>query len=764
MGGGTCSNCLSVKAECAHTRRKGTKNRSKASIQSLKTAKEHVSKIVSSTAVYIPPSDAAASNQILIEVAQYARSLEEQVASLQGQLIRNATNSASPPSHDSPTPEAESSTQSNGIGEGSGFRLMREDFVEKKPMDRSFQFVKAAIQHVPPNTRPMLDLPWKRPEVWLRQPWEIIIHEVTKPRHTFPDDDLLSSLVDMYFEKINPILSIIHQPSFRKALFVERKHIQDPHFGSVVLAVCALGSRHSEDPRVLLEGTTDEYSCGWKWFSQLQLVVLSISFLSATAMGYREESWLLAGMGLSFAEAAGLHHRHGDGYRNLSPLDAEQCRRAVWLLVVSDSVISCLQGGQGRVKTMQIDELDLDSPSNKDEEYWGLQELQPFGKPSRCDFIVSYIELVKILFDIQETVYPEDGEPVAEEEIIALDSQLNQWVESIPDHLKWNANLDNIFLDQSASLYATYYHAQIILHRVFIPIPGKESLNASVFSRAKLTFPSLAICTNAARSCAHVLNIHAKRGHGLLHLPTLTTILFDCTIVLFINVLSNGKKIHTQEEFSRATVDIQNCFAIMRLYERRWRFAGRRCDAIRAGLNLIKFAILSNNSASTSTHAPVSVQASHSPIVEEFWSTTTATSNSDTSSNSPSSARTRAPQHFKTLAESVDSVSHLFNLPLRTEELGNYNIPFDPTAPSGFLPGGDCLANPNDQPPMPDLGGYDAEMDLEAMFGTGFSTEQLFAEAVRPNLEPGVAQVDPWDVFSGYGWGDWSSYLMDETL
>ncbi|KAG9308125.1 hypothetical protein JVU11DRAFT_12477 [Chiua virens] len=56
---------------------------------------------------------------------------------------------------------------------------------------------------------------------------------------------------------------------------------------------------------------------------------------------------------------------------------------------------------------------------------------------------------------------------------------------------------------QSCSLYAYYYTVQMFIHRPFIPSPRKPSL---------LSFPSLAICTNAARLCSHVIDIYRKRS------------------------------------------------------------------------------------------------------------------------------------------------------------------------------------------------------------------------------------------------------------
>jgi hypothetical protein len=66
-----------------------------------------------------------------------------------------------------------------------------------------------------------------------------------------------------------------------------------------------------------------------------------------------------------------------------------------------------------------------------------------------------------------------------------------------------------VFVNQSALLYSSYYSLQITVHRPFIPMPRKPS---------PLSFPSLAICTNAARSCIHVLDKQYSRiGSALFH-------------------------------------------------------------------------------------------------------------------------------------------------------------------------------------------------------------------------------------------------------
>ncbi len=116
--------------------------------------------------------------------------------------------------------------------------------------------------------------------------------------------------------------------------------------------------------------------------------------------------------------------------------------------------------------------------------------------------------------------------PQWEQHIVAeLDSAFNKWVDSVPDFRKfprsfaafkqltplsvrWDPARENeLFFNQSVLLYTCYYHIQILIHLPFIPSPRKPS---------PLSFPSLAICTNAARSCSHIVDIQRRRSQTLM--------------------------------------------------------------------------------------------------------------------------------------------------------------------------------------------------------------------------------------------------------
>lgn len=118
-------------------------------------------------------------------------------------------------------------------------------------------------------------LPCKRPEYWRAHPWVLEVFERENSVKEFPPSDLMDTLVDLYFQCTNMYMPLLHRPTFEQGI-KDRLHLRDDGFGSVVLLVCAMGARFSEDPRVLLDGTDSPHSAGWKWFRQVQWVRKSL--------------------------------------------------------------------------------------------------------------------------------------------------------------------------------------------------------------------------------------------------------------------------------------------------------------------------------------------------------------------------------------------------------------------------------------------------------------------------------------------------------
>lgn len=137
----------------------------------------------------------------------------------------------------------------------------------------------------------------------IRIQWEMEYALAPETSYMYPEEDLLQSLVSLYFEKMNPLLPVIHRPTFMKSLSIGQ-HLWDQSFGMTVLLVCALGARYSHDPRITVPSeTSGTLSSGWQYFSQVPLVhrrimvykttVYDLQYFSVCLLSFSQQKCLL---------------------------------------------------------------------------------------------------------------------------------------------------------------------------------------------------------------------------------------------------------------------------------------------------------------------------------------------------------------------------------------------------------------------------------------------------------------------------------------
>ncbi|KAF9020649.1 hypothetical protein BDZ89DRAFT_1138498 [Hymenopellis radicata] len=357
------------------------------------------------------------------------------------------------------------------------------------------------------ETKPLPQAPLyrKRSEFWSLQPWEV--EKRSRPPtsvYTFPKDDLMRELIELYFSRIEIVNPLLHRPTFERSI-AAREHLTNTLFGGVVLLVCACGARYSDDPRVFL------------FFG--------------------------------------------------------------WALVVIDRSGSSMLG---RACGIYDEDIDVDFPIEVDDEYWENPDpsqafRQPQGKPSNGLYYTSFLKLNQLMAKCLRTLYSTTKSKIAlgvtghkrQQEIVTeLDSSLNAWVDSIPENLRWDPNTENLtHLLQSATLYIGYYNLQILIHRPFIPTPTNPST---------LSFPSLAICTNAARCCSHVIDAVNRRGYIL---PLTGMPIFTSGLVLLLS-LWGGNRSGTSIDRSKGMEDVHKCMNWIKRLETRWHYCGRIWDVL----------------------------------------------------------------------------------------------------------------------------------------------------------------------------------------
>jgi hypothetical protein len=98
--------------------------------------------------------------------------------------------------------------------------------------------------------------------------------------------------------------------------------------------------------------------------------------------------------------------------------------------------------------------------------------------------------------------------------------------------VKWDpAHPDETFFRQSAVLHTTYYMVQILIHRQFLSRAEEKPPSA---------LPALAICTNAARACARILDAQQRRRHDPVPMQSVRTLIFLTCFLLTLGDADSG--------------------------------------------------------------------------------------------------------------------------------------------------------------------------------------------------------------------------------
>ncbi|KAF7320544.1 Zn(2)-C6 fungal-type domain-containing protein [Mycena chlorophos] len=477
----------------------------------------------------------------------------------------------------------------------------------------------------------------RRPPYWTIEPWK----QAPRRMHAlhFPPLLLMNQLIDFYFVHVNMYLPLLHRPTFEKEVR-EGLFLQDDSFAATVLLVCAIGSRWHPDPLMGAPGGTglgqdDIYgpglvspaaapsatttdlppsadgtlagdptwndeapglSCGWAWFAQvspdlkqsvfldkprlydLQYYALAAQFLQGAESPHI--AWNIIGTALRLAQDMGIHRRSA---RDSQPPNAkrEKYKRVFWVLLYHDRILSC---GLGRPCTLHYEEcvyFDAELPIECDDEYWDHPTRpfrQPAGIPSRISFFNRLVELNNILAASLKLVYSLSksrnvllgyGDRWEETVVAELDSALNTWRDRVPEHLRWDPKRSvDVFFDQSAALYCSFHHVELFIHRPFIP----------VIRKTPTALPALAICTQAARACANIVDIQRLRKGNV---PVVFNFypMFSAAVILLINIWI-AKRAGRTAEVARELEYVYKFVRVIKVVDGRWKRTGMLLDVM----------------------------------------------------------------------------------------------------------------------------------------------------------------------------------------
>lgn len=544
----------------------------------------HINSILSDT--YTLPKDKSVANAFLKALARYSRQLETKLKASEHRLSQLTSSDST----QATTPCKSCSSNVGNVEDTSdAMSRMHAPMSQLQISESSTRFGSSQDVGIFESTlKDEVDPAHKlrRPEFWYApdHPWEYL--DVSKPPSLrFPPPDLLHGLVSLFFRHVQ--LYLIHGPTFTRQIAAGLHHSSHA-FGCVVLAVCALGARHSDDPRV-----GQGHHKGWDYYNQLRAVhvgqyltqenllwdlqLMPLMALYAYGLMLPDHCTMLTGMGVVLSQSRGLHRlKRVEG--KPWTVDDEMLKRTFWVLVAFDIYVGSFDG-KPRVTnydecvrffsplhpTNHLSGIDADYPLEVDDEFWPGEVLadpqnpwcQPLDVPCKISAFTEHLKLLEIYSFAEATVYsirrapfwdsvgcPEWGRNI----VVELDSALNAWLNNLPAHLCWDPQAPT---PSALVLHSTYQWVTIQLHRPYL----RE-------------YASMAACVTAARSCSHAVAAYTKVWPYLPMHTAFGWITFSSIVLLLY--LKSGKT-----ALARDLEDVSKNMELLARHEGVWQVAGR---------------------------------------------------------------------------------------------------------------------------------------------------------------------------------------------
>ncbi|KAH7107225.1 hypothetical protein BKA62DRAFT_790898 [Auriculariales sp. MPI-PUGE-AT-0066] len=448
----------------------------------------------------------------------------------------------------------------------------------------------------PPNPRLLRRLQyWRIPAFEFRKE----SHEKRHFHPVFPPPDQLAQYIQRYFEAFNPARPIFNRPLFEKQL-LSPDAMQDKHFAAAVLLICALSEGQIAADNGLR--TENGKPAGWDFFDQVEpflrmptpaeprLLDVQIFYLAAVYMALM----------LAFQLRAHLRR----SYQQQPNLNDELRKRTFWSLVSVDRLTASLYG---RPLYIKDESFDLELPLEVDDGCWDISKPSyplirpPTGGLSSCSFFVWNTRLLLILGYSSRTVYSINRSRLLmgfvgadwEQKITdQLDKLLTDWMNNLPNYLRWTPSSTNLdFFITSSLLHLTYYALQITTRNPFARTTARDFNLAHKSKSTGINLAeSLAVCTDAALTCSDILDAICKKHPRCFGLPGFVEPPYVSCLVLLVNLF--GFKSHLpQERLSRLLRGVRACLDALFLISARFKVAERKWEILNNLASTLEFTL-----------------------------------------------------------------------------------------------------------------------------------------------------------------------------
>ncbi|KZL76914.1 transcriptional activator protein acu-15 [Colletotrichum tofieldiae] len=337
--------------------------------------------------------------------------------------------------------------------------------------------------------------------------------------------------VNVYFQEWAPLFPVLHKPTF---LHIYEEFVSDPEKVKnnhkiaqlyLVFGIAALGSDQPDLEQIA--------ACEQQWQGAVEAVLmentmvtlqcLELALLYCIVRADYKRLQHYKGIAVGLSHRLGLHQ--SQKRFSFGALTIETRKKVFWTLYTLD----CFSGAiLGLPKLLKEDEIHTEYPSDTDDEYVTEKGFQPTlpGEYTRLSSALALFRCCRILAKVMEKNYPAaTSHELSLQQMSAMETELDEWCESLPTHLKLTFKQDKPSTDVTGSrsplLALAYYYTKTLIFR--------PAVGSSLGHKAA---PALMSIAESAKHVVQIIQLLEERNMTFSFCLNKTDTLVLCGITL----------------------------------------------------------------------------------------------------------------------------------------------------------------------------------------------------------------------------------------
>ena len=261
------------------------------------------------------------------------------------------------------------------------------------------------------------------------------------PHIPFPHTDSAS---DLFFQEWQPLLPVLHRPSF---LRIYEDYLADPeaghwHSNKQAVAQLFLIFDISALSCARIKQTSTAYEAQWRKALQSTSSTASLSTIQCHVLAQlyyllkADYSRLTQHRAIAVAMCHQMRLHQGHSYTGIDALESETRKKVFWSQYVLDKFASATTGSPMLLRDCDI---TTEFPADIDDENISAHGISPSlpGELTKISSAIAFFKVAKILSATLTELYPSGARyELSLEKLHFLSNQLDQWSQSLPSHLR----------------------------------------------------------------------------------------------------------------------------------------------------------------------------------------------------------------------------------------------------------------------------------------------------------------------------------------